>query len=133
MTDIFDSMSRDELIWWAKNNCYPSRVLKKSELLFYRWGMASNKVQKLASEHSAKARTYLELALKYQDLIRKVQLETVPSKAISYLDEAKKISCKIEAYNKEYDTVVKKAYREADRLYAEFKKTQDEEAGNARP
>lgn len=133
MTDIFDIMTREELLWWARNNCYPFNVPKKSALLYHRWDIASDKAKRLADEHCARGPAIVELAKKYDDLLEKTRQEKNPARALSFLDEAKTLSRKIMAHNNEYETVVQKAWKEAKRLYALAKKTQDEEIANARP
>ena len=129
MTDIFDSMSREELLWWARNKCYPFNVPKKSELLYHRWDVASDKARRLADEHDARGPAIVELARKYVDLLEKTRQEKNTTRALSFLDEAKTLHLKVMAHNNEYKTVVQKAWNEAERLYTLAKKTQDEEAG----
>ena len=133
MTDIFDSMTRDELLWWARNKCYPFNVPKKSELLYHRWSVASDKARRLAEEHEARGPAIVELVKKYDELLTKVHQEKNANRALSFLDEAKTLHLKFMAHNNEYKTVVQKAWNEAERLYALAKKTQDEEMANARP
>lgn len=133
MTDIFDSMTRGELLWWARHNCYPFNVPKKSALLYHRWTVASDRAKRLADEHDARGPAIVELAKKYDDLLEKTRQEKNPVVAIGFLNEAKTLHLKIMAHHNEYKTVVEKAWKEAERLYALAKKTQDEEIANARP
>lgn len=114
MPDFFDEMTREELVAWARKSVFPDRWPRKSDVLYIRWEIGTEKIRARQEENH---RYFKTIDLKRHDaLAREFNASTSDLDRIRILKEIKKIDQQVKVWSKE-ESAIMKADRKLDRIY----------------